>query len=283
MRSHRLPRRAFLSLGLGLGTGLRVAAPLLAAGCAWRDPLLFWPPSPVPLDDPSLVDIRTKDGRIYGLHRRAEAGLPTLIWFHGNGGDVAGTASLLPHLGVPGAGVFLAEYPGYGALANERVSVPRVVERAHATVAYAREHLGCAPGTTVIGGYSLGAAIAAQVALAQPARGLVLCAPFSSFLRTARHHAGFLADLVVNEGLDTLRIAPRLALPTLLVHGAKDELVPPTMSAEIAAAAPHARRVVLRDSAHNDLFATSDGLAFALIRSFSLGGFEGVSSLGVPI
>lgn len=272
MRPPGIDRRAFLGLGL--------AAPLVATGCAWRDTLLFWPPSPIPLADPTLVDVQTPAGRIYGLHRRAAVGLPTLIWFHGNAGDVAGTTSVIPPLSAGGVGVFSAEYPGYGALSEERATVPRVVARARATVAYVREHLGVAHGTTVLGGYSLGAAVAAQIALSEPAKGLVLCAPFSSFLRAARHHAGFVADLAVNEGLDTLRIAPRLALPTLLIHGAKDELVPPSMSAEIAAAAPSARRVLLPDSAHNDLFSTSGGRAFDLVNVFCHGGFEGLRALG---
>lgn len=268
-----ITRRSLLGLGVALGT----------SGCAWRDSVLFWPPKPSKLVSPQLIDVGTAHGRIYALYQPALAGRPTLVWFHGNGGDITYEQDLLRLFSRTGCGVFLAEYPGYAGLAGERVSVPRVVSRANAAVAYLQDELGCAPRSTVVGGYSLGAAVAAQVVLSRPAAALVLCAPFTSFLRIARHHAGALADVVVQEGLDTVRIAPLLTLPTLLVHGAKDSLAPVQMSAEIAARAPHARRLVISSAAHNDLLGAEGDLVVRIVTAFVRDRFAGVEALGLPL
>lgn len=52
------------------------------------------------------------------------------------------------------------------------------------------------------------------------------------------------------EELDILAAASRLEVPLLLVHGGRDETVPLSQSAEIAAAAPEASRLVIASATH---------------------------------
>jgi len=53
------------------------------------------------------------------------------------------------------------------------------------------------------------------------------------------------------NGYDILGAASRLNVPLLIVHGERDESVPVSASAEIAAAAPDASRVVISTASHS--------------------------------
>jgi pimeloyl-ACP methyl ester carboxylesterase len=60
--------------------------------------------------------------------------------------------------------------------------------------------------------------------------------------------------LLMRERFATLEKAPRIAVPTLVLHGTDDELVPYAMGRRIAAALPRARLVTVPGGHHNDLF-----------------------------
>ena len=61
--------------------------------------------------------------------------------------------------------------------------------------------------------------------------------------------------------VSSLAKAPRVALPTLLLHGTDDGVVPYAMGARLAKALPRARLITVPGGHHNDLF-LGDGWQF---------------------
>ena len=62
------------------------------------------------------ISLRTSDGLdLAAINRRAAPGMPTLVFFHGNGDSWAGSAAATAALAQAGYGVLVPEYRGYGS------------------------------------------------------------------------------------------------------------------------------------------------------------------------
>lgn len=58
----------------------------------------------------------------------------------------------------------------------------------------------------------------------------------------------------MGERFDSLSKAGRVAVPTLIIHGTRDGIVPYAMGAKLAQALPHARLITVEGGDHDDLF-----------------------------
>jgi fermentation-respiration switch protein FrsA (DUF1100 family) len=102
-------------------------------------------------------------------------------------------------------------------------------------------------------------------------RALVLVTPFTSIPDAAAFHAPFLPTrLIISEQFDTLSRAGAINVPTLVVHGTLDEVVPFFMGERVAAAIAGARFVRIEGGRHNDLF-DRDPHLLRTIAAFSRG------------
>jgi fermentation-respiration switch protein FrsA (DUF1100 family) len=84
-----------------------------------------------------------------------------------------------------------------------------------------RIKLGIPAERIVIFGYSLGAGPGVELALHQPAAGLVIQGAFVSAYRVMTRIPVFPGDKFVN-----IAKVPRLQMPVMVIHGTADEIVP---------------------------------------------------------
>ncbi|GAA3602403.1 alpha/beta hydrolase [Marihabitans asiaticum] len=209
---------------------------------------------PAPPWDPSatadrLVEV---DEGTHLLHVPAPVGGPTVVYLHGNGSDIGTISPLADLVAAQGIGFAAPEYPGYGPSPG-RPSEESVLAAARRGL----DHLegeGVDPAATVLVGESLGSAVAARLALDGGWAGLVLVSPFTSMTAMFRAVVRGLPERLVPDRYATEGLAAGLELPTLLLHGAEDSLVPPAMSAALAEVIPQARRVVVPGRDHNTLW-----------------------------
>jgi pimeloyl-ACP methyl ester carboxylesterase len=183
----------------------------------------------------------------------APARLGHLLFCHGNGGNVGDRAAHASLLAAAGFDVLLFDYRGYGR------SPGRPGEEAtYADARAARTALlacdGVDPARVLYLGESLGAAVALELALAHPPAGLILQSPFTSVRDIARVHYPFIPRALVPEAYPSLDRIPHLRAPLLVLHGARDPIVPLMHGEEIFHAAPEPKRLeVFAHAAHNDL------------------------------
>src|SRR5262249_25018108 len=84
---------------------------------------------------------------------------------------------------------------------------------------------------------------------------LILVSPYTSITAMAAGVAPFLpARWLCPDRFDTLSKAPRIHLPTLVIHGDSDEVVPFAMGQQVAASIAGATLRVVPGGHHNDLF-----------------------------
>jgi pimeloyl-ACP methyl ester carboxylesterase len=180
---------------------------------------------------------------------------PVVVHFHGNGETAFDSVWIANELVRRGLGVLLVEYRGYGRSHREPAPTEAGLY-ADASGAFDwLEDRGIGRNRVVLWGQSLGSGVAAEMAFRQRARALVLVCPYTSMVEMAGRYApGWLpVNLVVGDRFDTVSKAPHIDIPTLVIHGDQDELIPHAMGKQLAALFPKAQLVTISGGHHNDL------------------------------
>jgi pimeloyl-ACP methyl ester carboxylesterase len=185
----------------------------------------------------------------------SRAGAPAVLMFHGNGENLETMrrGDLFADFGALGAGVLAVDYPGYGRSAgspNEEANV------AAAEVAWEWLRQNHA-GRRVVAGWSLGAAVAVQLAgrRGDELDGLVLMSGWDRLAEVAvLHFPPWLVETTLPERYDSLAAAAGVRCPVLAIHGDVDEIIPMHLGAKLYTALPEPKRwVAVPHAGHNDL------------------------------
>jgi fermentation-respiration switch protein FrsA (DUF1100 family) len=247
--------RVALALALGY-------AGLVAAARLYYRRFLFPAPPDFPLSIPpgataialSAADGVTVNALSFNTGSDAPPRQTTIVHFHGNGETIVQNMQWAQVLAARGIRVVLVEYRGYGASAGAPITEDGLYLDAM-TALDALAARGTGPRDIVLWGTSLGTGVASEMARRGRGRALVLVTPFTSIPDAAAFHAPFLPmRLIVTEQFDTLSRAGNIRVPTLVVHGTLDEVVPYFMGERVAAAITGSRFIRIDGGHHNDLF-----------------------------
>lgn len=240
-----------------------VVAGLLAALFAvlWlgQRSLLYFPGGPVPpagqvLPAAREVVLETSDGLELGAwFLEPSGGEATVVIFPGNAGNRAARVPLAQALREHGLGVLLVDYRGYGGNSG-RPTEDGLALDARAARRLLVDELGIDPGDLVYFGESLGAGVAAELAVAAPPAALVLRSPFVSVADIAAVHYPFLpARWLLRDHFEVAEHVAGTDVPTVVVLGTGDTIVPPDQSRAVAEAAAGPVHVVeVEGAGHND-------------------------------
>jgi fermentation-respiration switch protein FrsA (DUF1100 family) len=206
----------------------------------------------------SETPLETTDGeRVYVWHLVSRhPRLATVLFFHGNGGNVFHRSEHIDGMAAVGLDVVLLEYRGYGK-STGTPSEPGLYRDAAAAYRYLTSKAGVPAEEIVLFGESLGSAVATDLALREPAAGLVLESAFPSVRALGRLHYPFLPGNLydfLSHRYDTGEKIGRVSLPVLVIHGTEDDIVPVRMGRALYDAAPEPRFWYEVEGAdHNDL------------------------------
>ena len=198
------------------------------------------------------VVLRTDDGlELRAWSVRAAPGASTVLVTPGNAGSRADRAPLARALVAAGFGVLLLEDRGYGGNPGAPTEEGLAAD-ARAAHGYLVGELGIAPEHVLPLGESLGAAVAARLAVERPVGGMVLRSPFTSLADVAALHYPVLpVRALLWDRFDVVSAVGEVKAPMVVVAGADDEIVPAEQSRAVAAAA-RARYVEVPGARHND-------------------------------
>lgn len=208
-----------------------------------------------------VVAIQRADGRELAAYDAIRHGVdpvkaPVVLFFHGNGGDIAMRARMLAELAAAtDARVVMFDYSGYGGNAGSPSEDEVCID---GLAAYDWLIARGVPAERIcLYGESLGGAVALHVATERPCAGVVAQSSFASLSSMAWAHYKWLpltSLLTLGEFPSTERAAG-LKVPLLVVHGDGDNIVPFSEGEKLhAAGGANAEFMPIRGVGHNDLF-----------------------------
>jgi fermentation-respiration switch protein FrsA (DUF1100 family) len=202
------------------------------------------------------TELTTADGErvfVWHLVSHRPRGI-TILFFHGNGGNVYHRTEHLDGMAAEGLNVLLLEYRGYGK-SSGRPSEAGLYRDADAAYRFLIEMVPA--GEIVLFGESLGSAVATDLAIREPTAGLILESAFPSVRHLGQLHYPLVPRLLydhISHRYDTMEKIRRIQVPVLMIHGDRDDIVPISMGEELFQAAPLPRYWYPVEGAdHNDL------------------------------
>lgn len=209
--------------------------------------------SRLPLEE---IWFKSSDGtRLFGWYVDPSSSVGTLLWCHGNAGNIIHRLDNLALLYRAGLSVFLFDYRGYGRSAG-KPSEEGFYQDAFASYAYLTRTRGIRSDHIVLFGRSLGAAVAGMVASQRPVAGLILESSFPSVEAVAKLTThGFPGHWLLQS---RFRLVDRLAdihAPILIIHGDRDDIVPIDLGRQVYEAAPEPKSLyVIEGADHNNTY-----------------------------
>ena len=178
----------------------------------------------------------------------------TIVHFHGNAENAEANAFLGREMKKRGFSTVLVEYRGYGRSKGTSPSEEGLYLDALAILDVLGAR-GVKPADIVLWGQSLGTGVAAEMAKRERGGRLVLVAPFTSTVDMASHVIPFLpVGTVMVDRFDTLSKAPSIAVPSLVVHGDIDDVIPFEQGEKVCKTLPHCTFLKVEEGRHDNLY-----------------------------
>jgi fermentation-respiration switch protein FrsA (DUF1100 family) len=239
-----------------------ILALVILLAWAFQRRLIYLPvPAAVPpvaevLPGGQEVTLETSDGLTLGawLVPATEPGRGmTVLVANGNAGNRSLRAPLARRLAREGLAVLLFDFRGYGGNPG-RPTEAGLARDARAAYRFLTEEAGVAPGRLLYYGESLGAAVVTALATEHPPAGLVLRSPFADLAAVGRVHYPFLpVRTLLRDRFPVIDQIASVNVPTTVVYGSSDSIVPPDQSRAVAEAAAGPTRVIeIPGADHND-------------------------------
>lgn len=241
-----------------------LAGAVLLAAFLFQDRLVFFPLEDMAADpkqaglDYEDVRIKTADGlSLHGWHVPAREGRGTVLFCHGNAGNVSHRLDTLEIIHGLGFSCLIFDYRGYGR-SEGKPSERGLYEDVLAAGRWLRREKGVGPGGLVLWGRSLGAAVAAYAAAREDPAALILESAFTSAPEMGKKLYPFLpVKLIARIGFDTEKHVAETSCPVLVIHSPDDEIVPLEMGRRVFEAAPEPKRFLEISGSHNAGFLQS--------------------------
>ena len=222
------------------------------------------------------VTFRTEDGLnlhgwfVPGKKSSPDEDLHTLLWFHGNAGNInhrLGNIKML-HERVP-VNVFIIDYRQYGR-SEGKISEKGTYIDAGAALAHLHSRKEINQEKIIFFGRSLGSAVAVELALKEKCRALILETPFTSILEMGKKLYPFLpVSLLLKTKYDSLSKIRNIKVPILIMHGDKDNLVPFEHGKRLYDMANEPKEFyTIPGAGHNDTHIVGGDEYFDVIRNF---------------
>jgi fermentation-respiration switch protein FrsA (DUF1100 family) len=211
-----------------------------------------------PASGAESVWFNSADGtRLHGWFFEAEAKpeTATVVYFHGNGGNISNVSWVGQWFAKEGFNVLLFDYRGYGASEGEVGSESALYADGDAAVAFVVNTKAADPSRVVLYGQSLGTAVVADVASRQQVGAVVLESGFSSASSVASTALPWLPRWLHFLGKNRFESARKLVTvraPILIAHGDPDPVIPTEEAQMLFVSANEPKQLlIVRGGGHN--------------------------------
>ena len=210
-----------------------------------------------------VITLNAADGtELAGWYQPPRPGLPTLLYFHGNAGNISERASRFQQIVGSGFGFLAMSYRGYPGSGGSPSEAALVSDGADAF-----DWLAAKGGPIVIYGESLGTGVATEVAAERQGQALILEAPYAAALDiAAATYPWAPVGLLMRDPFLSREHIQQVAVPVLIIHGTADQVIPVEQGEKLFEFAHEPKKLAIIEGAtHSDLW--KNGL-WAIVQGF---------------
>jgi fermentation-respiration switch protein FrsA (DUF1100 family) len=198
--------------------------------------------------------IKTKDRvQITGWFIPATRPRATVLFCHGNGGNISHRLEKIKLLNNLSVDVLIFDYRGYG-MSTGRPSEHGLYLDAEAAYAYLVTNKQVHPEKIIVFGESLGGAVAVDLATKHKTGGIIIEGMFTSVQAMAQRYLPFIPSFIISSRFDSLQKIKHVTSPALLFHSIEDEIVPFEFGTQLFNAAKEPKKFIELRGGHNDAF-----------------------------
>jgi len=183
------------------------------------------------------------DNQLVAWTARAAPGQPTVLYFHGNAGNLGSRSERVRKYAARGLGMLMLSYRGYSGSTGSPSEANNVADARLAYDTLIAD--GVKPENIIVYGESLGTGVAVQLAAQVPVAGVVLDAPYTSIVEVAASaYPYFPVRWFLFDRYETMSYLPGVHAPILILHGEDDQIIPVRMGRAVYAAAHGPKEIV---------------------------------------
>ncbi|MCM8761176.1 MAG: alpha/beta hydrolase [Candidatus Omnitrophica bacterium] len=213
----------------------------------------------------------TSDGiRLNGWFIPAHNARYTVLFCHGNAGNIGHRIKKIEILNDIGLNVFVFDWRGYGK--SEGVpSEAGLYRDAEAAYKYLTEEKKILPADIVFYGESIGSAVVIELALKERARAIITEECFTSVKDMAALVLPIIPCQLLASRFDSVSKIKDIKINKLIIHSVDDEIVPYSQGESLFAAAALPKKFLKLRGGHNTAFLESEREYREGIKSFLAG------------
>ena len=200
-----------------------------------------------PFEDVSFAEAEGPRQRLWVMRTATDSDArPWVLYLHGNASNVATRLNILhcERLRALGLNVLAAEYRGFGGMEGVPTEAGLDAD-ARSAYAYLRQSLHADPRRIIIYGWSLGSAVAVDLASHVDEAAVVLeGAPASVVAIGERRYPFFPIRLLIRNPFESIRKIDKIGSPVLFLHSSPDEIIPFEEGRRLFEAAPEPKQFV---------------------------------------
>lgn len=173
------------------------------------------------------IEFETDDQlKLHGWFVSVDSTAPTILYFHGNAGNISGRLETLRLLNGLGVNVFMFDYRGYGK-SEGSPNETGTYRDATAAWAYLTEQRNISDDRIIIMGRSLGGSVAAWLAAQKNAAAAVIESTFTSAADLGADFYPWLpVRWILKYDYKTLEYMQQIEEPLFMAHSKDDQIVP---------------------------------------------------------
>jgi len=181
----------------------------------------------------------------------------TILFFHGNAGNISHRLEKIKIFNDLGLNVFIIDYRGYGK-SEGRPSEAGLYLDAKAAYAYLIGKLKIKPSSVIVYGESLGGAVALNLSNQVEVRAVITEETFSSMRDIAKDIYPFFPSFLISGKFNSLSKIEKLNIPKLIIHSEDDEMIRFTHAQKLYNAAREPKTLAVINGSHNSAFIDSE-------------------------
>jgi fermentation-respiration switch protein FrsA (DUF1100 family) len=254
-----------------LAVALLLGAVVFVFGLRWVERLVTFHPErltaaeqrlPPPGGAESVWFTSADETRVHGWYFKSPTtpAAATIVYFHGNGGNILNIGWLGESLAQRGFNVLLFDYRGYGLSEGTAADESGLYLDGEAAARYVLNEKHASPERLVLYGQSLGTAVATETATRQKCGALILESGFSSASSVAARVLPLLPrwlHFVAKNRFESARKLRSIHVPVLISHGDPDLTLHTDEGRALFAAANEPKKLLIFPGAGHNVFGSA--------------------------